>query len=533
MLKLVVPQAAGGFFANAGQAIVERSLVRALPETGHVQLRILALGTEDDHGRLAEYCGPLVRDSLVSVHRFHPATVDAVLADADGVILHGLPPARGFRRWLRKAKITRRLPVVQHIHSLFLAEFETKLYAELWETWHGWPPAAWVAPSECTARRARAVPSPGKRRPWPYPAVTVVPHGVVREQVGAGNRAHGRRTVGAHGEDVVILSLARLSPEKCDYRQLVRAVHELRQAAPNGDRILLVLAGGLAPDDVAYLRQLRGLLETLGMERQTRIIENLEDTQKPDVLAAADLFVSLACNPQESFGIALLEAQAAGLPIVASEWNGYPEVLPPFYRGKMVPTVASHACARELDWRHLSEAGTADYAALVGLLRGFLEHPDLRAEAAQAGRENVGRFTWGATAQQLVDVWNDLAAAHRAGRRSPVRSPRDHVRRRSTSPVEGLATMYAEPALRFHVRGAVACADLPPQVQDLLATTSGQDVSLAEWRRVSGLTVPDSDRLFLRLVRDGALRIGVSDPAAPPPSGPILWGAPEILTRTD
>ena len=38
---------------------------------------------------------------------------------------------------------------------------------------------------------------------------------------------------------------------------------------------------------------------------------------------AADLFVSLADNPQETFGITPLEAMAAELPCLVSDWDGY------------------------------------------------------------------------------------------------------------------------------------------------------------------------------------------------------------------
>ena len=42
-----------------------------------------------------------------------------------------------------------------------------------------------------------------------------------------------------------------------------------------------------------------------------------------ELWAAADVFLSLVDNIQETFGITPLEAMAAGLPVVASDWDGY------------------------------------------------------------------------------------------------------------------------------------------------------------------------------------------------------------------
>ena len=420
MLRLVVPQSIPGFFANAGQAAVERALVQTLPDTGRVHVCILALGDADDQAQLAEYCRPHLRDARVSIVPFDPALSADLLTGFDGLILHGLSPFPALRRWLRRSRATRRLPVVQHIHSLFLVEFELRLYAQLWDGWQGWPPAAWVVPTDNTARRARLMP----RTPSAYPPMTVIPHGVLGDEIKTGDRGRGRRLLDASGDDLLLLSLARLSSEKCDYVQLVHALHALPQTSPLGGRLLLALAGGLGPDDVEYMQRVRALVGALDLRERVRIIDNLDEDKKPDVLAAADLFVSLARNPQESFGIALLEAQAAGLPIVASDWNGYPEVLPPCYQGRLAPTVASRACARTLNWRRLSDASAIDFTALVGLLRRFLEDPALRAEAVREGREHADRFTWRGTAERLVTLWEELIARHRAGPDPALRAQR-------------------------------------------------------------------------------------------------------------
>ena len=48
---------------------------------------------------------------------------------------------------------------------------------------------------------------------------------------------------------------------------------------------------------------------------------------KRQALAAADIAVFLVDNPQETFGLAVVEAMAAGLPLVVSDWNGYRDLV--------------------------------------------------------------------------------------------------------------------------------------------------------------------------------------------------------------
>ena len=56
--------------------------------------------------------------------------------------------------------------------------------------------------------------------------------------------------------------------------------------------------------------------------------------------AAADLFLSLVDNPQETFGLAPVEAMAAGVPVVVSDWDGYRYTVSDGVEGFRVPTLA-------------------------------------------------------------------------------------------------------------------------------------------------------------------------------------------------
>ena len=69
----------------------------------------------------------------------------------------------------------------------------------------------------------------------------------------------------------------------------------------------------------------------------------LLDGKNPEVVRccwAADLFLSLVDNPQETFGLAPVEAMAAGLPVVVSDWDGYRATVSDGVEGFRVPTLA-------------------------------------------------------------------------------------------------------------------------------------------------------------------------------------------------
>ena len=99
-------------------------------------------------------------------------------------------------------------------------------------------------------------------------------------------------------------------------------------------------------------------------------------------LAAADIAVSLVDNPQETFGLAVAEAMAAGLPLVVSDWNGYRDLVRDGMDGFRVATrwasVAQQASV-PLGWQQL--LGLEPYPKVAGAL-GQLVHVDTQAAEA-------------------------------------------------------------------------------------------------------------------------------------------------------
>jgi phosphatidylinositol alpha-mannosyltransferase len=106
----------------------------------------------------------------------------------------------------------------------------------------------------------------------------------------------------------------------------------------------------------------------------------------PGYVAAADVFVAPALG-QESFGIVLVEAMAAGVPVVASDIFGYREVVRPDEDGILVPP--------------------DDPGALAGAVRRVLSDEALAARLAQAGRARAERFRWEVVIDEIEAVYQE------------------------------------------------------------------------------------------------------------------------------
>jgi phosphatidylinositol alpha-mannosyltransferase len=106
----------------------------------------------------------------------------------------------------------------------------------------------------------------------------------------------------------------------------------------------------------------------------------------PPYHAACEVFCAPATG-RESFGIVLVEAMAAGLPVVASDIPGYREVVRHEAEGILVPPS---------DHRRLADA--------VGRL---LDEPDLARRLGEAGRDRARRYSWDQVAREVEAAYEE------------------------------------------------------------------------------------------------------------------------------
>ncbi len=170
--------------------------------------------------------------------------------------------------------------------------------------------------------------------------VTVVPTGVDLARFGNAHPAP-REALGLSETDLVMACVAHLVPVK-GHAELLRAVAAVAGGFPH---LRLVLAGEGAPE---YERELRALATTLGIEDRVRFLGRVDDI--PALLKASDGAILATRNEgrREAFGAALVEAMAAGLPVIGTRSGGPEEIILHEQTGWLVETSGWQALAEAI-----------------------------------------------------------------------------------------------------------------------------------------------------------------------------------------
>ncbi len=159
---------------------------------------------------------------------------------------------------------------------------------------------------------------------------------------------------------------------------LLRALPRVLERRPEA-RLVIV---GSRPEQVKLPKALLSSVELRGVVDEREIVRTMHSA-------------SLLCAPStgaESFGIVLIEALAAGLPVLASDIPGYRAVVTPGRDGVLVPP--------------------GDPDALARSLTNLLLDGELRVRLSEAGLRTAQRYDWPTVAGEVEAVYK--AVSHRA-----------------------------------------------------------------------------------------------------------------------
>ncbi len=207
---------------------------------------------------------------------------------------------------------------------------------------------------------------------WPAEKVEVVYNAVDSERAAVATPPGLREQLGGGPSRPLVLTPARLNPQK-GHRVLLEAVAEVPDA-------LFLLAG-----EGSERAGLEAEAERLGVADRVRFLGRREDV--PQLLAACDVFALPSLY--EGSSLAVLEAMAAGIPIVSSAIGGTEELIEDGRSGLLVPP--------------------GDAKSLAAALRRVLGDEELRQSLAARARERVeAGLTRGQMANRVTAVYREL-----------------------------------------------------------------------------------------------------------------------------
>ncbi|MFN3325743.1 MAG: glycosyltransferase family 4 protein [Bryobacteraceae bacterium] len=242
------------------------------------------------------------------------------------------------------------------------------------------------------------------------------------------DRGYARDILGLPQDSLVVLYFGRISREyKADLAPLLLAFHQLRKSHP---RAQLIIAGSdihAGPDE-----HLRAQVHQLGIFESTQIRRNVAPPLKRLLFAAADFFASPSDNVVESFGLSILEAMGAGLPVIASDWSGYRDLIDHEVTGFLVRTticdsvwseasaLAEFAVTPHAEY-YLARQTWLDSCDLVARMELLACDRELRLRMGDAARRRVAQqYVWSKAIQKFAGVWAESIIAASKSCSSPV-----------------------------------------------------------------------------------------------------------------
>jgi len=149
-------------------------------------------------------------------------------------------------------------------------------------------------------------------------------------------------------------------------------------------------------------------------------VDGRQETSRQNAWASADVFCSLSDNIQETFGIVPIEAMAAGLPVVVSDWDGYKDTVRDGVDGFRIQTMApAKGLGNDLAHRHALGIDNYDHYCgyssslisvdVVGVANAFVElfsSEELRKKMGSSGKERaLKEYDWKEVIKQYERLW--------------------------------------------------------------------------------------------------------------------------------
>jgi glycosyltransferase involved in cell wall biosynthesis len=218
--------------------------------------------------------------------------------------------------------------------------------------------------------------------------IVITPFGVETDRFSPAPR-------GASDETIVIGTVKALT-EKYGIDTMLRSIALLLETLRREDHPAAELVRVRIVGEGAQRTELAALADTLGLGPITTFTGPVPHDLVPDELRKIDVYVALSRLDSESFGVAIIEAGACGVPVIVSNVGGLPEVVDAEVTGIVVPK--------------------DDPKAAAGALHRLIVDPNLRRRMGDAGRVRVrNEYEWRHNVSQMISGYQALLAGRKTG----------------------------------------------------------------------------------------------------------------------
>ncbi|MDM9379614.1 glycosyltransferase [Chlorogloeopsis sp. ULAP01] len=205
----------------------------------------------------------------------------------------------------------------------------------------------------------------------------VLPHGLSIPPIIPDARYRLRQQLKVPPDEPVILFLSRLHPKK-GLEYLIPALGKLKH-----HRFTFVLAGNGSPE---YTNELQSLVASIGICDRTHFAGFVEGESKNLLMQGSDLFA--LTSHSENFGLAVLEALAAGLPVIITPGVALASVVEQHKLGYVIPQ---------------------NISAIANALDDCLNSPQLTKQMGDRARQIIhDKYTWNHIASNLIEIYTAI-----------------------------------------------------------------------------------------------------------------------------
>lgn len=240
-----------------------------------------------------------------------------------------------------------------------------------------------------------------------------------------GAREAARTALALRADETVFFYAGRLSfHAKVNPAPVYQALEKVAREKP-----IVCIEAGVFPNEAikqSYLAAQRALAPSV----RFLWVDGQDETSYRQSWQGADVFVSLSDNIQETFGLTPVEAMAAGLPVVVSDWDGYKDTVRDGIDGFRIPTVLPPVgIGRHQALRHALRLDTYDFyigrtslatvvepQALEEAFRHLVGDPARREQMGAAGRARAeAEFDWSVILRHYAELAVNLGESRKQG----------------------------------------------------------------------------------------------------------------------